>query len=102
MGHWAGHVCAFARSDGARHAIAVVPRRLWALVEINDQAPPLGEVWKDTWLEIPAAVEAPSYRNLFTAEVFSAERHRAPQRLRLSEILRHSPVALLMSTPRCA
>lgn len=98
-GQWAGRVCAFARRDGARQAITVVPLRLWALMEKNDQAPPLGAVWEDTWLEIPGDPPAPSYRNLFTNEVLSVQQDRDSKSLRLSQILRHFPVALLVSTP---
>jgi (1->4)-alpha-D-glucan 1-alpha-D-glucosylmutase len=91
-GRFRKHLIAFARRDNSAWSVTVVPRFLTAVVE--DGGLPLGpEVWQDT--EVILLEPAPSlWRNVLTGQVLSGDR-----RLRVGEIFRHFPVALLMSEP---
>ena len=101
-GRWAEHVCAFARSDGVQHAIAVAPLRSWEILEEQEQTLPLGEVWEDTSLELPNETDTPNYRNIFTSEELNIVVDHGRSSLQLSQILQHFPVALLMGTSASA
>ena len=108
------HVCALARHTGNNWALAAVPRlplrlTVGASSEVIPKArPPVGEVWADTILFIPAA--APSrWLNVFTGELISAlpqteveiysnvknKNGTGTQILPLDMVLRTFPVALL-------
>ena len=100
-GEFGRHVVAFARIHGDRTALAVAPRLLTGMVEPDEM--PLGdEVWKDTEIVLPDALSSGpaasrsvgwAWRNVITGEVIAAE-----GTLRLAEVLRHFPVALLLSS----
>ncbi|WP_017720821.1 malto-oligosyltrehalose synthase [Kamptonema formosum] len=89
-GKFKEHIVAFARSSGDTTAIAVAPRFLTALV--TPEGYPLGEqVWADTHIEIPQG--APSFwHNAITEQTISGG-----DKMAISEILQHFPVALLVS-----
>jgi len=83
----AEHVVAYARGD----AIVVVPRLPRTL---SGEAPPLGDVWADTVVELPKGARAASYRDLLTGRVVNRA-HRAV--LALADVLAVLPVAVLES-----
>ena len=57
---------------------------------------PLGtDVWRDTWLTLPAWHEGTTFRNIFTGVVLSTVTRDDRQVLPVGEILLHSPVAWL-------
>ncbi|HEY7775873.1 MAG TPA: hypothetical protein VIC02_04955, partial [Kineobactrum sp.] len=91
FGEHAEYLCVFARHHEQRWLLVVVPRLLFRLSAERD---PLGdEVWGDTRAEAPVA----DWLNLLTHE-----RHRAIAvgdgwQLRIGSVLRHFPVALLLS-----
>jgi (1->4)-alpha-D-glucan 1-alpha-D-glucosylmutase len=81
------NVVAFARSFERRRVVVCVPRFHHKLT--RGRAPfACGEVWRDTKLPMPGQG---SYRNVLTDESFSVRGS-----LRLSELLRHFPLALLV------
>jgi (1->4)-alpha-D-glucan 1-alpha-D-glucosylmutase len=84
------HVVAFARRNGGRVLIAIVPRLLAASTERNP--PPGAEFWQGTRLTVPAESRPASLRNVFTAESVALE---ADGGLMAAEALRTLPVALL-------
>jgi (1->4)-alpha-D-glucan 1-alpha-D-glucosylmutase len=95
----AEHVCAFAWREagdapGGRWAIVVAPRLLARLTGISEGAaaalPPLGEVWRDTCLNV-AELPGRPFKNLFTGRTCRFEDSRLP----LSTILADFPVAVL-------
>ena len=108
------HVCALARHTGNNWAVAAVPRLpLRLTVGANPEAipkasPPVGEVWADTILFIPAAAPA-RWQNVFTGELISAlpqtegeidsnvknKNGTGTRILPLDMVLRTFPVALL-------
>src|SRR5205085_11276549 len=87
-GRHAEHVVAFARRQGARLAVVVAPRLLVSLV--GDDELPVGEVWRDTAVEVPDGA-AGAWQNLFTGESL-----KAAKQLAVADALRRFPVALLI------
>jgi (1->4)-alpha-D-glucan 1-alpha-D-glucosylmutase len=90
------HVVAFARGHGSGNAVAVAPRLLTGIVAPGEM--PLGErVWGDTEIVLPEALlsgsAASGWLDAITGQVIATE-----GTLRLAEVLRHFPVALLLSS----
>jgi (1->4)-alpha-D-glucan 1-alpha-D-glucosylmutase len=91
-GDRAVHACAYARRQGDRTLIALVPR-LPARLLGERHALPLGsEVWGNTVLELPADVAGREWRNVLTGE-----HHGAASHLPLGQLLASFPVVLLAS-----
>lgn len=85
------HVCAFARRQGERTLIALVPRLTVKL--LGAQIQPLGaSVWGDTGIELPRRLRHTGWENILTGETFAA----GPA-LPLATLLGAFPVALLAS-----
>jgi (1->4)-alpha-D-glucan 1-alpha-D-glucosylmutase len=85
------HVVAFARRNGGRMVVAVVPRLLAAAS--TARIPPLeSEFWQDTRLTVPAESRPAFLRNVFTGDSVALE---ADGGLAVAEALRTLPVALL-------
>ncbi len=89
-GPLAKHVVAFARQLGDDAVIAVAPRLPLGLLQ--GQSVPLipPEAWADTAIALPAELAERGWRNLL-----DGGDHPPGARLRLGEVLRDSPVALL-------
>jgi (1->4)-alpha-D-glucan 1-alpha-D-glucosylmutase len=83
------HVVAFERSFEAERAIVCVPRHTVALTG-GSASFALGDVWRGVELPVPARGR---YENVFTGEV-----HTLARSVRLSELLRNFPIALLLRT----
>ncbi len=103
------HVCAFLRRHGDAAALVVVPRLLARLALATAPAPdagelpptglPLGEAaWADTHLRLPAAAPR-RWRSTLTGETLEAPAAdaSAATTLRLADLLRTFPVALLVA-----
>jgi (1->4)-alpha-D-glucan 1-alpha-D-glucosylmutase len=88
------HVCAFARVQGDRQVLVVVPRLTLRLTG-GEEALPLGPLWDDTRLDLPEQIVGGRYRNLFTGAIVDAYRRPAMMQPSVAQILRHFPVALL-------
>jgi (1->4)-alpha-D-glucan 1-alpha-D-glucosylmutase len=85
------HVFAFARRQGTKSAIVVVPRLLSSLCP-KDKDLPLGAVWSDAKVELPAGLND-SFANLLTGETVDVR----DGSIHLSDALKHFPVGLLVS-----
>jgi (1->4)-alpha-D-glucan 1-alpha-D-glucosylmutase len=85
------HVVAFARQHAAETAIIAVPRFAYTLMRGKEE-PPLGQVWGDAELVLPATAEGRRFRNIFTGEVLEAGAS-----LLCREVFGNFPVALLSS-----
>jgi (1->4)-alpha-D-glucan 1-alpha-D-glucosylmutase len=85
----AQHLVAFARSNGARVALAVVGRHFARLCE--GDALPVGPAWQDTQLLLPESLAGHSFRDVFSGRVVGARDGALP----VAEVLTHLPVALL-------
>ncbi|WP_439624338.1 malto-oligosyltrehalose synthase [Gemmata sp.] len=81
----ADHLFAFARTHAGASAVVAVPRLVAKLC--GGAAEPLGDVWGDTTLAVPAG----RWRNVFTGEVLTAA-----DALPAADVFRHFPVALLV------
>jgi (1->4)-alpha-D-glucan 1-alpha-D-glucosylmutase len=87
------HVVAFARTDGRRAAITIVPRLVWSLMR-GRPAPPIGRtVWRDTTLRLPPAFAPRRLVNVLTGEAIAT----SGGELALADALAECPVALLWS-----
>ncbi len=94
-GERAEHVVAYARGE----ALVVVPRLPRTL---SGEAPPLGEVWGDTALQLPRDARAAVYRDLLTDRIVNAQHrngdagdHDGRAVLPLAAVLAVLPVAVL-------
>ena len=65
------HVVAFARRHEGELAIAAAPRLALTLMKGKEE-PPLGHVWGNSELLLPAEATGRRLRNIFTGEVFAA------------------------------
>jgi (1->4)-alpha-D-glucan 1-alpha-D-glucosylmutase len=94
-GRQADHVCAFARRSGRATAITVVPRLVLGLTVGEAQMPIGAAVWQDTQLLLPRAQADRPFHNVFTGELVYAPHQNTNAVLRLADVLRRFPVALL-------
>jgi isoamylase len=81
------HVVAFTRGFEASRLVCCVPRLSYALRK-GESRWPVGDAWRDTWLELN---HAGRYENVFTGDSIDLA-----GRVPLREILRDFPVALLI------
>jgi len=92
-GKFRRHLCAFARSLEQRWMIAAVPRLTIGLVKPGSL--PLGEVWQDETITLPARAPL-SWRNLLTDETVAATPAKGGRKtLLLADLFASFPVALL-------
>ena len=93
-GERAEHLVAFARTDG-RRCVIVLAARLYASLDLEVGALPVGEVWGDTELHWPSGVDLPSieYQDAITGRTQRFEQRS----LRVADALRDFPVAVLGS-----
>ena len=83
------------RAWGDEAILVGVPRLVVGLTEGREK-PPLGEnVWKDTWLPLPAEERGEKYRNLFTGETLAVEKRGDKKGLPLGKIFNTFPMAFL-------
>jgi len=92
-GAFAEHVVAFARQHQGQAAIIVVPRLTVSLSGFGGP-PPLGELWQDTTVVLPDSFSHGRLSNRFSREFHAVQ---SGNRLRLAEVFRSFPVALLMT-----
>ena len=92
-GHTQRNVVAFARHWRSRWAITIVPRFCAGLVrpgKLSVDTP----LWRDDFIAIPDGAPR-QWRNVFSRTIFTAQ---AGQRLRLADVFKAFPVALLINT----
>lgn len=89
------HLFAFARIHDEESLVALVPRLLTKVIGDIRAAAPTADVWKDTWLTMPAWREGTKFRHIFTGQVFSTVTSEDRQVLPVGEMLAHAPVAWL-------
>ncbi len=89
-GKFKNHVIAFARNHKQGWAITIAPRFLSALVKEGEY--PIGRrVWRNTYIFVPEGAPT-SWRDAITGQFIKAKKA-----LPIGEILKHSPVSLLIS-----
>ena len=90
------HVCAFARGQGERTILVIVPRFFATLLGFeHDPRTWNASAWEDTRVELPRDLSGKSFGNIFTGRVIEANRENSGWLL--SGVLKHFPVALLAS-----
>ncbi len=95
-GHRAANVFAFLRRLEGACALVAVPRLLTQLVE--PEGLPLGrEAWQDTVVLVPAENAVAPFRNVFTAERFTAQDESGQRVLSAADLFADFPVALLLA-----
>ncbi len=92
-GHLSGHVVAFARGDGRKAFVVVVPRCVVGLTGGAERMPVGEEAWGDTMIRVPEGWSGDGWENRLTGEVL-----KAGNELRVSEVLGRFPVALLVKS----
>jgi malto-oligosyltrehalose synthase len=92
------HVLAFARQYEGHTIVIAVPRLCARLMAESHDTLCEEAIWRESTLEVPAKATS-CYHNLFTGECLPVKSEEAP-RIRLSEIFRNFPVALLVSEPQ--
>jgi (1->4)-alpha-D-glucan 1-alpha-D-glucosylmutase len=99
LGPRAEHVCAFTRSHGDQEVL-VATARWYARLAGEEDAAPVGAIWSDTRLSLPAAAAGRSYRNLLDGRVTvarpGADEGEEGAELDATEVFGHLPVALLL------
>jgi (1->4)-alpha-D-glucan 1-alpha-D-glucosylmutase len=84
------HIVAFLREFDQKRTVTIAPRFFVTLVEEGEL--PLGnEVWQDTRVVMPDNAPV-KWTNTFTGEIIPGEKNIA-----VGQVLRHFPVALLVS-----
>jgi len=96
-GEMAGHVVAFARQHDRLTVVVAVPRLCAKLMGEAYDTVCEEAIWKDTFLEIPGA-SLSCYHNLFTGECLPLKAEES-SRVRISDLFRNFPVAVLVSEP---
>ncbi len=93
-GSHADNVIAYFQFTEDASAITVVPRLASRVCGLDGA--PVGGVWKDTLVHIPAEATAEKYRNIFTDEIAEVSEHNGVQAIRIRDALSVFPVALLV------
>jgi (1->4)-alpha-D-glucan 1-alpha-D-glucosylmutase len=98
FGEKAHSICAFARRRGADTIIVAVPRLIAGPAQTAPHLP-LGEnAWRGTVLTIPVDRIGLEFRDIFSGNVVTTGEHRGVVGLKLAEVFRDLPVALLELT----
>ncbi|MCO6456615.1 MAG: malto-oligosyltrehalose synthase [Pirellulaceae bacterium] len=93
-GHAAGHVFCFARTAGSQTVAVVVPRFTRSLAAAPTSFPLGPDVWRETAVQLPAALQGHNWLNVLTREPVNKP---GPGRLPVAAALDVLPVALLLS-----
>ena len=97
-GAFADRLVALARRRASGVVLTVVPRLTAALTDDGARLPLGGEVWQDTWVDVPRDFPAAAYTNLFTGATSGAPLEDG-RRMRVGDLLAEFPIALLEAAP---
>ncbi|MBV9573515.1 MAG: malto-oligosyltrehalose synthase, partial [Acidobacteriales bacterium] len=95
----AGHVLAFARRYRNLTVMVAVPRLCAQLLKEKSATPMSSEIWGDTTMKVPLAMEAETYRDAFTGEDVRIQLAGQEPVLAAKTLFARFPVALLFSKP---
>ena len=96
-GNRAEHVLAFARDNGDKQAVIVVPR-LCARIIDSGTSLSNSEIWKDTWIEAPNFDHGTTFQNMITGERYSPTiESDEVVRFEVSALMKDFPWVLLIS-----
>jgi (1->4)-alpha-D-glucan 1-alpha-D-glucosylmutase len=94
QGAYGEQLLAYARRRGEAWLVAIIPRWFDGITA-GASRPPLGEVWEDTWLELPA--EATTWHNTLTGEAVIAQHQGKSGSVTVASLFTNLPWALLVS-----
>lgn len=92
----ADHVVAYARKHHKRSLIVVAPRLIASVMDV-ETALPIGDIWGDAFIHIPLDLKGETYINVMTGENIQTPQRDGEPAVKVSDILKNFPVALLMS-----
>jgi len=95
-GRRAEHVCAYLRQHQGQAILVLVPR-LFLVLTRREPGLPIGTVWRDTQVEIPSALAAATWRNIFTDEIVAARKAEEGAMIDLATVFMHFPYGLLVA-----
>ena len=90
------HVVAVARRYEDQWVLAIVPRLVGGLLATDQQLPTGAETWQATRVLLPAELSVRAFRNPFTGERNEAVEEGGDRVIRIAEVLRTCPVAVLL------
>ncbi len=91
----ANNVCSFARITEDRELFVVAPRFFSGIIQ-QPEGLPFGEgIWGDSCVVLSFGGPGTRYRNIFTGEDVTSFSFQGSAALRLTEIIRNFPVALM-------
>ena len=93
------HVVAFARRLGDRVAVAVAPRLVSRLFTGAAPLPPPPDAWQDLVVPLPDAFGSATFRHVLTGEPVAPVTVDGRSALRVADLLRHVPIALVAAVP---
>jgi (1->4)-alpha-D-glucan 1-alpha-D-glucosylmutase len=99
-GERAAHVVALARRHPSGIVLAVVPRLVHATFGARAPLPPAADDWRDTVIDLPVPLVSVTFTHVFTGEAFACDNDQGRAIVRVADLLRHAPVALLSAGPR--
>jgi len=97
-GDRANNICAFARKTEDRELITVAPRFFTGIIRQSGGLPLGEEAWGNSCIVLSSGEPATVYRNIFTGEDVTSFSFQGGAALRLPEIIRNFPVALMERT----
>jgi (1->4)-alpha-D-glucan 1-alpha-D-glucosylmutase len=93
-GERAGHLCAFARTQGRDALLVITPRLVAQLPREDASSMPLGRTaWGATRVRVPDGLEAPSWRDVVSGAPVAA--HASGAELDVAEVFATLPIAAL-------
>ncbi|HXZ81300.1 MAG TPA: malto-oligosyltrehalose synthase [Terriglobales bacterium] len=95
QGSRARHIVAFARQHEKRVAITVAPR-LCAILLGEQERYPIGEIWGDTTIQLPAELAPQQYENVFGGRSIQVEHAGETRVIPVRALLAGFPVALMV------
>ena len=93
------HLCAFARAHDSSEVIVIVPRLIAGLLSHGGTEPLGPDVWQDTHVMLlPDEGSTRHYRNVLTGDIISVGNVDDGPALRIADVLKDCPLALLENT----
>jgi (1->4)-alpha-D-glucan 1-alpha-D-glucosylmutase len=94
----ANNICTFARRTGDGEIVVAAPRFFTGIIQQPEGLPFGDGAWEDSCVVLSSGRPGTRYRNIFTGEDVTSYIYQGAAALRLTEIIRSFPVALMERT----
>lgn len=94
-GEQADNFCGFARLQGGKTALTIVPRLMTRILNFKAEAPLKEKIWSDNIVVLPEEISVDAFTNVLTGKRIAAVRHEDKKALYLRDVFSVFPVALL-------